>query len=121
MAAGYSLDLRQKVMAAVDRGERKSQVCRMFGISRNTLDLWLKRRARNLGLAATQGYQRGHNHSITDWDKFRAFVEQHGDKTQAEMAQLWEGKISARTIARGLKKMGFTRKKRRTVTANVMK
>lgn len=112
MPAGYSVDLRQKVLEAVDRGERKSQVCRMFNISRNTLDLWLKRRDSPDGIAASQSYQRGHSHKITDWQKFRAFVQQHGDKTQAEMAQLWEGDISARTIARGFKRIGFTRKKK---------
>ena len=36
----------------------------------------------------------------------------HGDKTQVEMAKLWDGEISSRTISRALKKIGFTRKKR---------
>jgi transposase len=38
----------------------------------------------------------------------------HRDKTQVEMAKLWEGEISSRTISRALKKIGFTRKKRPT-------
>ncbi|NEQ27629.1 MAG: IS630 family transposase, partial [Microcoleus sp. SIO2G3] len=40
----YSYDLRTKAIEAVERGERKSDVCRMVKISRNTLDLWLKRK-----------------------------------------------------------------------------
>jgi transposase len=44
MPAPYSNDLRQKVLDAIDRGERKSQVSRMFKISRNTIALWLERR-----------------------------------------------------------------------------
>ena len=60
----------------------------------------------------------GHSHKITDWAKFRAFVKVHGDKTQAQMAQLWEDKISARTISRGLQKIGLTRKKRPMVIKN---
>jgi transposase len=43
MPAPYSYDLRTKAIEAVKRGERKSKVCRMLQISRNTLDLWLKR------------------------------------------------------------------------------
>lgn len=43
MPAPYSYDLRKKAIASVKRGERKINVCRMFEISRNTLDLWLKR------------------------------------------------------------------------------
>ncbi len=58
---------------------------------------------------------------ITDWEKFREFAQVHGDKTQAEMAQLWEGEISDRTISRALKKIGFTRKKRLMVTEKEMK
>jgi transposase len=44
MPAAYSIDLREKVIAAIDRGEKKSQVSRMFNISRDTIDRWLNRR-----------------------------------------------------------------------------
>ena len=47
-------------------------------------------------------------------------LDGYHDKTQAEMAELWDGPISARTISRALAKIGFTRKKT-TVTANAMK
>jgi transposase len=121
MPAAYSLDLRQKVVEAVDRGARKTQVCRMFNISRNTLDLWLKRRAATGSVQAASGYQRGHDPKITDWERFRAFVQQHGDQTQAEMAERWDAQISARSISRALRKLGWTRKKRRTATLNAMR
>lgn len=56
MPAPYSDDLRQKAIAAVKRGERKTDVSRLFNISHNTLDLWLKREAKEgyllLNLAA---------------------------------------------------------------------
>ena len=38
-------------------------------------------------------------------------LDGYHDKTQAEMAELWDGPISARTISRALAKIGFTRKK----------
>jgi hypothetical protein len=63
----------------------------------------------------------GNGHKITDWEKFREFAKAHGDKTQVEMAKLWEGEISDRTISRALKKIGFTRKKRPTATVSGMK
>jgi transposase len=63
----------------------------------------------------------GNNHKITNWEQFRAFAKTHGDKTQVEMAQLWQGEISDRTISRALKKIGFTRKKRPTATKNGMR
>jgi transposase len=47
MPAPYSNDLRKKILEAleaVERGGKKSHVCRVFNISRNTLNLWLKHR-----------------------------------------------------------------------------
>jgi len=70
---------------------------------------------------AASGYQRGHSHRIKDWDAFRAFAKLHGDKTQSEMVQLWQGELSERTISRALAHIGWTRKKRRTATENAMK
>lgn len=121
MPAPYSNDLREKVMAALDRGEKKSHVSRMFNISRDTIDRWLNRRETKGSVQAVQGYQHGHSHRIKDWEEFRAFAQQYGDKTQAEMAQLWLGEMSERTMSRALARIGWTRKKRLMVTENEMK
>jgi len=83
----HSHDLREKVVAALDRGERKSQVSQMFNISRDTIDRWLKRREITGSVKAAQGYQQGHSHRVKDWQAFRAFAQTYGDRTQAEMAQ----------------------------------
>ncbi|GEA28028.1 hypothetical protein MiAbW_02599 [Microcystis aeruginosa NIES-4325] len=41
----YSYDFGQKVIWAIENdGFKKSEVSEMFNISRNTIDLWLKRR-----------------------------------------------------------------------------
>lgn len=120
MPAAYSHDIREKVVAALDRGERKSHVSQMFNISRDTIDRWLKRRETTGSVKAAQGYQQGHSHRVKDWQKFRAFAQTYGDKTQAEMAQLWQGKISQRTIARALAQIDWTRKNRHMVTENEM-
>lgn len=121
MPAPYSNDLREKVMAAIDRGEKKSHVSRMFNISRDTIDRWLNRRKTTGSVKALQGYQRGHSHRIQDWEEFHAFAQQYGDKTQAEMAQLWLGEMSERTMSRALARIGWTRKKRLMVTESEMK
>lgn len=121
MPAPYSEDLRQKVMTAIDRGEKKSHVSGMFNISRDTIDRWLKRRQSIGSVEAARGYQQGHSHRIQDWQEFRAFAKKYGDKTQGEMAQLWSGQISERTMQRALTRIGWTRKKRPMVTENGMK
>jgi len=59
MPTPYSYDMRQKAIAAVKRGERKTKVAQMFGISRNTLDLWLKREAQTGNCQANTNFQTG--------------------------------------------------------------
>jgi transposase len=114
MASPYSDDLRQKAIDAVDRGERKSHVCKMLNISRNTLDLWLKRREETGSFSAIVTYHRGPQPKITDLEAFRAFAQTHGHLTQQQMAQQWSAPVSNRTIGKALKRIGFTRKKRPT-------
>ena len=110
MPAPYSLDLRQKAITALEAGHSKAAVSQLMGISRTTLSDW-HRRYRACGeVAAKQGYQQGHSHKISDWQAFRAFAATHGDKTQAEMAQLWPEEISEDTMGRALQRIGFTRK-----------
>jgi hypothetical protein len=54
-------------------------------------------------------------------EKFRENVLTHENKTQVEIASLWEGEISARTISRALKKIRFTGKKNLRHSKNGMK
>ena len=76
MATIYPLELRQKAVAAVDRGEKKLHVSRMFGISRNTLDQWLYRRAETGSLAPKRRSRLGPDPKISDLEAFRRFVDQ---------------------------------------------
>ena len=120
MPSPYSYDLRTKALEAVERGERKVDVCRTFGTSRNTLHLWLKRKDETGDCHAITGFQQGYGHKITDWDRFRAFVSQHQDKTQAQMAQLWGDDVTQQNISDALQKIGWTRKKRPMAIENEM-
>jgi transposase len=122
MPKPYSYDLRQKVIQAIQLdGLKISEASQLFNISRNTINLWLKRQAQTGNFEALPNLPPGNGHKITDWEKFREFAKKHGDKTQVEMAKLWDGQISDRTISRALKKIGFTRKKRPMATASGMK
>jgi transposase len=120
MPAPYSYDLRQKAIAAVKRGERKSDVSRMMNISRNTLDLWLKREAQTGDCQAITHYQQGSRNKITDWQRFREFAQAHGGKTQGQMASLWGENVSQQNISDALRKLRLSRKKRPTAIENGM-
>lgn len=120
MPAPYDYDLRRQAIEAVKRGDRKSTVCRLLKISRNTLDLWLKREAETSDCRAITGFQRGNRHKITDWSGFREFVRVHGGKTQSQMAKLWGDSVSQQDISRALAKMRVSRKKSPTAIGNEM-
>jgi hypothetical protein len=90
-------------------------------ISRNTLDLWLKREAETGNAQAITNYQQGCRHKIRDWQKFREFVREHGDKTQAQMAVLWGESVNQQNISDALRKIGVSRKKRLTGIKSQMK
>ena len=131
MAKPYSYDLRQKVIQAIKLdGLKKSEASQLFNISRNTINLWLKRLSETGDYQAKPNQPPGNGHKITDWEEFREFASSHGDKTQVEMAKLWKEQISDseallrsadRTISRAFKKIGFTRKKRPMAIASAMK
>lgn len=125
MPKPYSYDLRQKVIQAIELdGMSKSEASQVFQISRNTINLWLQRKATTGDYQALPNQPLGNGDKITDWEKFGKFVEVNGDKTQVEMAKLWSveiKEISARTISRALRKIGFTRKKKLMVIKNEMK
>ncbi|NJL21603.1 MAG: IS630 family transposase [Leptolyngbyaceae cyanobacterium SM1_3_5] len=111
MSAPYSYDLRTKAIEAIGRGEPKTKVCQMLKISRNTLDLWLKRKQETGDYQAITHFQTGSRHKITDWNRFAAFVKEHGDKTQAQMAKVWGEGVTQQNISDALKKLGISRKK----------
>ena len=119
MPKAYSLDLRQKVINAIELdGMKKDEASVVFQLSRNTIDLWLKRKAETGSLSPKTRVNVRRQRKITDWEAFRAFAEQHCHKTQAEMAELWPGEMSQRTISRALQQINWTRKKRLTATAS---
>lgn len=111
MSAPYSYDLRSKAIEAIKRGKRKTDVCRFFKISRNTLDLWLKREQETGDCQAIAQSIKGRKPKIEDEDKFRKFVNENSDKTQKQIAELWGESLTQQNISYACKKMGITRKK----------
>ena len=111
MPAPYSYDLRAKAVNAVKKGAKNTEVCRMLKISRNTLDLWLKREKETGDLRAIANYQRGKPLKIQDLEAFRQFVRQHKEKTQQQLAELWGDNLTQQNVSDVLKRLGITRKK----------
>lgn len=112
MPKAYDYDLRRKVLEAIElNGMKRCEASECFGISRNTIHQWLQLKAETGDVKPKPIKNRGHSHKITDWEKFRAFVVANPDKTQTQLAELWQDDLSERTMSRALQRLGFTRKK----------
>lgn len=114
MAIAYSQDLRERALNLLKRGMSISSVSRFLKISRPTLYKWKNQCQATGSTSPLKNTPPPQPANIRDWDKFTEFVDKHGDKTQEEMACLW-GNCSRHTISRGLKKIGYTRKKKPTL------
>ena len=120
MAHAYSQDLRIRALEMIQGGMSISQVSRLLHISRPTLYKWMKQLETTGSTAPQKSVPPPQASKIKDWQKFQEFIVLHGDKTQKEMAKLW-GNVSHHTISRGLRKLGYSRKKKPIVIKSAVK
>ena len=97
-------------MSAVEKGMRKTEICKLYNISKDALYDWIALYKRQGNLEPITGYQNGHSHGIKDLAEFEEYVKNNADLTQEEMANYYG--VGSSTISRNLQKIGFTRKKR---------
>ena len=123
MGAPYSQDLRLRVLAALDGGMSKMQAHKTFGVSRSTIDDWLRLREQTGSVQANITYYRGRRPALPDTPAVRAFVQTHQHGTLAQIALAWEQecgqRLSGMTFSSTLRRLGYTRKKRAISTASV--
>ena len=66
-----SYDLRQKVMQAIEMdGLKKNEASELFGISRNTINLWFKRRDETGDIKVKVRASSSQQPKISNWEKF---------------------------------------------------
>jgi len=118
----YSEDLRERVLRHVDSGKSKMSAHQTFGVSRSTIDHWIKLRERTGSLKANTSYRRGPAPTIHDLDLFTVFAQRHNSCTLAQMALAWEQetgqKLTLMPFSLALRRIGWTRKKRVGATAS---
>lgn len=120
MALAYSEDLRIRAINLIKGGMSICRVSQILKISRPTLYRWIEQFEINGSTAPCKSIPPPQVSKIKDWEKFKEVIDNNGDKTQKELASLW-GNISQQTISRGLKKLGYTRKKKLIATKSGVK
>lgn len=115
----YSLDLRLKVLDAVDRGIPRKEVVRTFGVSMPTLERYLRRRREGTRLGPGRSPGRTPSILATLQEKRLLWkqLEENEEATLERHCQLWEQKrkvrVSVATMSRAVRKLGWRFKKSR--------
>lgn len=116
MPRSYSQDLRDRVLAAYDRGEKTKTIADMFAVSR----AWarrVKQRRRETGQASARPV--GSPGVIkVDRAQLAQIVREDPDATLEELRDRLGVSCATSTICMALQALGFTRKKRRSVPRN---
>ncbi|GHO79309.1 transposase [Ktedonobacter sp. SOSP1-85] len=113
----YSNDLRERVVHAVEEGRPREEIVHLFGVSRATVKRYAKqyRETGDLAPQAIPGRPAVKGASLRSglWSQ----LEANRDATLEEHRRIWEAthgqQVSAATMGRAIKKLGWTRKKRR--------
>jgi transposase len=116
MPGPYSKDLRRRVVAAVERGERPPAVAERFEVGRSTVYRWAAA-ARREGRLEAKPMLGGPKPVIRDAVEAAlvALVADSNDRTLAEYAEALAAEAGVRvhpwTVGRALRRLGRTRKK----------
>ncbi len=112
----YSLDLRQKVVAAVERGDSTiEEVAATFGVGQTFVKKML-RQHRETGDLSPRPHGGGQTARLSDrhLKLLRQEVARNPDKTAAALRDHLEGRgvaVSRPTVSRALSRLGLSRKK----------
>lgn len=112
----YSSDLRERIVQAVDRGYKRADIIKLFGVSRSTIKRYLKQR-RETGLMCRKLIPgRPPKKSAPLCAGLVAQLETHPDATLDMHCQIWEQtsgmQVSTSTMSRAIRRVGWTRKKK---------
>ena len=123
MGKSYSVDLRERVLQAVDEGMSKMTAHRTFHISRSSIDQWLTLRAQT-GSVSPRTSGAGRPSSLRGL-AFEEFARRHRHATLDEMVQAWQQErgvsLTDMSFSRALRALGWSRKKRVGVTKSATK
>jgi transposase len=110
----YSMDLRQRIAAAIDHGEGSfREIARRFRVSLSFIARLLQRR-RQAGTLEPRPHGGGHPPALDHdgQERLRELVRQHPDATLDELRQRLGVACSRSALARALERLKLTRKKK---------
>src|SRR5215469_4546435 len=118
----YAVDLRGKVLRAVDQGYPREEIVKLLGVSLATIKRYLKQ-WRETGTVTPKASPGRPPKKLGPLQaELVAQLQAHDDLGLEEQCRLWEQshgvRVSTSTMSRAIKRVGWTRKKRWWVPAN---
>jgi transposase len=115
----YSEDLRAKVLRAVDQGCARKEIVKLLGVSPATIKRYLKQRRERGDVAPKAIPGRPPKKLGPLQAELVVQLQAHNDLGLEDQCRLWEQshgvRVSTSTMSRAIKRVGWTRKKRRWV------
>jgi transposase len=112
----YSTDLRVRVLDALDAGMSRLEAVRIFQVSLGSIKRWLRQRRTRGDLSPKRPSGRAPSITSDQYAHLRAQLEGAPDASRAEHAAQWNADhdttLSAWTLGRALRRLGWSRKKR---------
>ena len=112
-----STDLRERVLAAHARGMRRQELSDLFGVSQGSITRWVRQYKTDGTRAPRVAPGRTRLIPAEQDEALRRQVTANPDATLAEHVARWQAeqgvRVSTWTLARALKRIGWSRKKSR--------
>lgn len=121
----YSLDVRAKVLRAVDQGYPRAEIVKLLGVSLATIKRYLKQRRETGGVAPKPIPGRAPKKLAPLQAGLLRQLQAHDDVRLEDHCRLWEQthgvRVSTATMSRAIKRVGWTRKKKRWQPVNAVR
>ena len=121
----YSSDLRQRILHTVDQGTARAEVAALFQVSLSTIKRYLRQRRQTGQLAVKPIPGRPATYGAALDAALPAQLTAHDDATLEQHCQRWEQAhgqhVSTATMSRAIRRLAWTRKKRRWVPPSAAK
>ena len=112
----YSVDLRQRVLDALERGMPRTEVIRTFEVSEGSIKRWLVLRRTGMPLAARSPSGRPATFTPSADAVVRRLVETSPDATLPDYTEQWNAlhdkPVSQWTLGRAIRRLGLARQNR---------
>jgi transposase len=110
----YSVDLRERLLGAIDAGLSQAEASRLFGVGTSTIHRWRQQRAATGSVAPKPRPGRPPAISPDQTDAVQAQVAAAPDATLAAHCTHWEQtqqvRLSVATMSRAIRRLGITLK-----------